>query len=111
MVRVCLVVVICTLLVQTLVVWVALGLNADADANVASGLLGCRVGRRSWSRRSRLEHGRVFDEGLGNIPRTVGCPVVLVLGVCMCVVVGYRRRVALLGPLSAGRLGLGCRLG
>lgn len=80
-----LVVIVTTLLtIQSLAVGVTLGLNTNTD--ISAGLLGSRTRCRVRPRWARLEHGRVLDIGLGNIARTVGSAVVLVLRVGIIVV-------------------------
>lgn len=112
MVRMGLVVVITRLLVYAGVIWI--GLRLDADADVASWLLGGRVRAASGTWRTWLEHRWVFDEWLGHVSRTVRGAVVLILGISMSVVVRDGWRIVLLRSLTSCRLrlvvGLSCML-
>lgn len=102
-VRVLLVVIISTLLIQSLVVRITLGL--DCYTNVGARLLGSRARGRVGSRRARLEHGGILDVRLRNVSRVVWSTIVLVLRIRI-VVVGNRRRRELLWTLTTSRLRL-----
>jgi len=95
MVRVGLIFVVSSWLVQPLTVGVGL---LNANANVAG-----RVGGASGALRTWLGHGRIHDEALGHVSRIVG--VTIVSGVWI-VVRNRGRRVDLLRTLPCGRLGL-----
>lgn len=90
------IIVACTLLVQRLSIWVALGLHTNITTR--TWLLCHRTWRRTgtW----RLVHRRVFDERLGNtICIIVWGAIVLILGVRIEVVRdgGWRIRSLILG--------------
>ena len=78
MVRVGLIFVISSWLVQPLTVGVRL---LNANANVAGRLFGGGVGGGSGALGAWLEHGRILDEALGHISRIVGGTIVLALRV------------------------------
>jgi len=98
MVRVGLIFVISSWLVQPLTVGVGL---LNANANVAGRLCDSGVGGGSGALRAWLEHGRILDEALGHISRIVGGAIVLALGVSgvWIVVRNKGRRVGLLRTL------------
>jgi hypothetical protein len=105
-VRVGLVFVITSLLVQPLAI--GAGLRLNADANAASRLFGGGVGGGSRALRTGLEHGRILDEPLGYISRIVGGAIVLALRIRGVGIVIRNRGwwVGLLWTLSCGRLRL-----
>lgn len=102
-VRVLLVVVITTLLVQSLAVRVALGLDCHTD--VCAGLLSGGARGGVGPRGARLEHGRVLHIWLRDVTRAVWSTIILILWVGV-VIVWNGRRWELLWTLTTSRLRL-----
>lgn len=101
MVWVTLIVVVGTLLINILVVWVRLMLNAAPEISRLFGYWAGGRARPRW-----LKHSGVFDERLWHVSRIVGRAIVLILRISVWVVVGNGRRIRLLRSLRCVRLRL-----